>query len=271
MTQGQYDLVRMPAAHVFVHEWLGLSPPDPWMMNSGYSKRICVDSQASFDYFSRAGIPTEQLTITGSHSQDQLASVLREKELRLQALRSQLGLVGEKPVLLVSGCPNQLAGEVPACEFESMQALAEHVGGALKSLEPYYHLVVRPHPNYQEFGSMLQAFGVPTSLAPTAELVPLCDLFLAFASATIRWASACGIPTVNYDVFNYGYGDFAASKGVTTVSTSTDFLALMADMKPESKRYRELCSFAQTDAAYWSVMDGQGVQRIEAVLNELSC
>lgn len=271
MKQGGYDLVRMPAGHVFVHEWLRISPPDPWMMNSGYAKKIGVDSQASFDYFARAGIPKEQLTITGSHSQDQLASILQDKAMRLQALRSQLGLVGDKPLLLISGCPNQLAGDVPACEFKTMQALAEHVGQALQSLAPNYHLVVRPHPNYQEFGAMLKAFGVPSSLVPTAELVPLCDLFVAFASATIRWASACGIPTINYDVFNYGYGDFAASKGVTTVSNSAEFVALMAEMKPDSPLYKERRTFARSDAAYWSVMDGQGLRRIETVFNELRC
>jgi hypothetical protein len=42
-------------------------------------------------------------------------------------------------------------------------------------------------------------------------------------------------------------------------------------MKPDSPRYKERRTFAQTDAAYWSVMDGQGLQRIEAVLGELRC
>jgi hypothetical protein len=271
MKQAGYDLVRMPSGHVFVHECLRISPPDPWMMNSGNAQRIAVDSQASFDYFLRAGIPEKKLTITGSHSQDKLALILQDKTARLQALRSRLGLAGEKPLLLISGCPNQLAGEVPACEFATMKALAEHVGSVLQSLAPHYHLVVRPHPNYQEFGALLKGFGVHSSLLPTAELVPLCDLFVAFASATIRWASACGIPTINYDVFNYGYGDFAASKGVTTVSSSVEFFAVVADMKPDSPRYKERRTFAQTDAAYWSVMDGQGLQRIEAVLGELRC
>lgn len=271
MKQDGYDIVRMPAGHVLAHQWLRIAPPDPWMMNSGQAQRICVDSQASYDYFFKAGIPREKLTVTGSHSQDQLAHLLKNKTAGLQALLTELALTDSKPMLLLSGCPNQLAGKVPKCEFATMREVATHVGQVLKCLANDYHLVVRPHPNYLEFAEFLKAHGVVTTLRPTSEVVPLCDLFIAFASATIRWASACGIPVINYDIFNYGYGDFAASKGVITVSTATEFSTLVADMKPESAGYRETRSRAQVDAAYWSVMDGQGLQRIDEVINQVRC
>jgi hypothetical protein len=269
MKKEGYDIVRMPAGHVFAHEWLGLAPPDPWMMNSGKAKMICVDSQASHDYFVRAGIGKKRLTVTGSVSQDSLARGLQNKVAGLEALYAELGLRAGKPLLLLSGCPNQLAGEVPHCEFASMREVAAHVGGVLKSVAKDYHLVVRPHPNYLAFGEFLKAHGVATTLTPTAELVPLCDLFIAFASATIRWASACGIPTINYDIFNYGYGDFAASKGVVTVSNAVDFESLVASMKPGGPHHTEVRTLSQTDAAYWSVMDGKGLQRIEEVIHQV--
>jgi hypothetical protein len=271
MKRDGYDIVRMPAGHVFVHQWLGIAPPDPWMMNSGRAKTICVDSQASFDYFRRAGIPKRKLNITGSISQDSLASVRSTKEEGLAALRLELGLKGQKPLLLISGCPNQLAGAVPHCEFATMRDVADHLGHALKALAEHYHLVVRPHPNYLEFGEFLKAHGVHCSLMPTAHLVPLSDLFIAFASATIRWASACGIPVVNYDVFHYGYDDFSKSKGVVTVSASGDFLQAVVSMKPGSATYQKARSLSQADAAYWSVMDGRGLERIERAINEASC
>ncbi len=34
-------------------------------------------------------------------------------------------------------------------------------------------------------------------------LVPLCSLYVASVSATIRWAIACGKPVVNYDVYRF--------------------------------------------------------------------
>ena len=268
MQQDGYDIVRMPAAHVFVHEWLRIAPPDPWMMNSGSAKVICVDSPATRDYFKRAGIPAKKLAVTGSVGQDTLARGLRDKETGLQALRQELGLAGHKPLLLVSGCPNQLAGDVPRCEFKTMQEVAAHLGEALQALSADYHLVVRPHPNYLEFGDFLRGHGVAVSLKPTAQLVPLCDVFIAFASATIRWAAACGVPTINYDIFNYGYSDFAANKGVMTVSESGEFQSLVAGMKPQGEAYRLARSASQADAAYWSVMDGRGLERIEEAIDQ---
>jgi hypothetical protein len=270
MRQDGYDIVRMPAGHIFVHALLGIAPPDPWMMNSGRARMICVDSQASLDYFLRAGIPADQLQVTGSVSQDQLAQTLRDKATGLRILRDQLGGADNKPLLLISGCPNQLAGAVPHCEFKDMAAVAQHLSEALRPLADHYHVVVRPHPNYPEFGKFMQSHGVSVSLLPTVELVPLCDLFIAFASATIRWAAACGIPTVNYDIFHYGYSDFAANKGVVTVSASGDFTSLLAQLRPDSTTYREARARSESDAAYWSVMDGRGLERIEGVIRQFA-
>jgi len=184
----EIDLVRMPFEHIYAHEFLRAAPPDPWTMNSGYANRICVDSHASYDYFAAAGIPESKMEVTGSASQDRMHETKQRKASALQELRRDLGLSGEKPLLLVSGCPEQLAGPVPACEFSTMAGIGEFVGRSLQPLAEHYHLVVRPHPNYPQFGAMLEPWGFANTQVPTASLVPIADLFVAFASSTIRWA-----------------------------------------------------------------------------------
>jgi hypothetical protein len=256
------DLVRLPSAHIFAHERLGIAPPDPWMMNSGFADCICVDSQAGFEYFHAGGIPADQMRVVGSISQDQMAVRRANRDAHLAELRTALKLTGTKPVLLISGCPNQLAASVPFCEFSSIGEVAAFVGESVAPLADHYHCVVRPHPNYPEFGALLQPFGVVTSMAPTADLVPLADAFIAFASATIRWAIACGVPTVNYDVFHYGYGDFASATGVATVKGSTEFRGLVRALVPGSPQLAEQSARARADSAHWSVMDGKSLIRI---------
>jgi hypothetical protein len=257
------DLVRLPSAHIFAHERLGIAPPDPWMMNSGFADAIGVDSKASYDYFLAGGIPAEQMRIVGSVSQDQMFDRRQKRAAHLDTLRSELKLSGSKPVLLVSGCPNQLAAAVPFCEFTTIGEVATHVGESLAPLAAHYHLVVRAHPNFPEFGAMLQRFGIASTMSPTASLVPLADVFVAFASATIRWAIACGIPTVNYDVFHYGYGDFAAAKGVATVAGGSEFRSLVRTLVPGADPVRTLAANADEDREHWSVMDGGSLARIE--------
>jgi hypothetical protein len=257
------DLVRLPSGHIFAHEDLGITPPDPWMMNSGYSDKILVDSHASLDYFLAGGIPRDQMAVVGSVSQDRMFHLRQNRSQHLKQLRTALGLSGDKPLLLISGCPNQLTSPVPFCEFNSIGAVASFVGKSVSPLAAHYHLVVRPHPNFLDFGEMLEPFGVVSSTQPTSSLVPLADVFIAFASATIRWAIACGIPTVNYDVFHYGYGDFASAKGVVTVSGSGAFRDLVQSLIPGSAPLQAQWSHAQADGAHWSVMDGKSLSRIE--------
>jgi hypothetical protein len=259
-----YDLVRLPSDQVFAHERLGLSPPDPWMMNSGAADRILVDSPAAFEYFRNGGIPADQMSIVGSVSQDRMYILKQRRPEGLRQLRARLNLRDEKPLWLISGCPNQLSATVPHSEFATMEDLARFVGESLAPLADRYHLVVRPHPNYMEFGSLLQRHGITITSAPTASLVPLADMFVAFASATIRWAVACGVPTINYDVFHYGYSDFAAATGVRTVADGGAFRELARSLTPASPVLQALAANARDDSAHWSVMDGRGIERIES-------
>lgn len=261
------DLVRLPLGHALAHEWLRISPPDPWMMNSGYANIICVDSQASRDYFLHSGIPQSKLVVTGSISQDLLFAEYEEKEQRLAALRRELGLEGTKPLLLISGCPNQLEGKVPFCQFATMEEIAAHLGRAVSELSSDYHLVVRPHPNYMGFGELLKPWGVVTATIPTSRLVPLSDLFIAFASATIRWAIACAVPTINYDVFHYSYGEFSGASGVRTVSDADEFLVALGGMVQDGEDYTAAKARIIADATHWSMMDGRCAERIDSAID----
>ena len=261
--KGSIDILRLPSDHILAHEALGITPPDPWMMNSGFADRILVDSKASFDYFKAGGIPETQMAVVGSVSQDRMFQQRQNRDASLGVLKTELGLSGDKPLLLISGCPNQLSAPVPFCEFATMKEVARHVGESVKPLANDYHLVVRPHPNFMEFGAMLEPFGVRSTTMPTASLVPLADVFVAFASATIRWAIACGVPTLNYDVFHYGYGDFAAAHGVISVQASSEFTMKVRALTPGSAAHTELVENAKQDSAHWSVLDGGSLLRIE--------
>jgi hypothetical protein len=260
------DLVRLPSGHIFAHEIFGVSPPAPWLMNSGYANAICVDSPASFEYFVNSGIPQSKLCVTGSVSQDHLYAQKAVKAEALAALTESLGLIGTKPLLLISGCPNQLAGKVPNCEFSTIEEVAQHVGQALAPLRDAYHIVVRPHPNYLQFAELMRPFGVASSLVPTSRLVPLSDLFVGFASATIRWAIACAVPTVNYDVFHYCYNDFGSADGVVTLTDSTAFISTLAALKPADEMYADLKLKIERNSKFWSYLDGGSADRIQAAI-----
>lgn len=267
MKKGGFDIVRLPAAHILAHERLHLTPSDPWLMNSGNVDCVCVESPAIGAYFTRSGIAQRKIVVTGSASLDEIYSRQRQRDSTLERLR-EAGLSGEKPILLVGGCPNQLRGSVPRCEHKSIEEVVDFVATSLAGLRDRYDFLVRPHPSYLEMGDLFAGHGFRSTTIPTAELVSVCSLYVAFASATIRWAIACGIPTVNYDVFGYDYDEFKKVVGVFNVGTTSEFERAVTDLYPGSARYDEARRALVSAGSAWSMLDGRCMDRIETVLTD---
>src|SRR5258705_13776607 len=98
----------MPALEVLINEYLGLTPPNPWLMNSGFADALAAEGPYMADYYRRAGIDPDRIASTGSLADDELhVRLLRTEEYRA-ALYAELGLPREKRMLLISVPPNQL-------------------------------------------------------------------------------------------------------------------------------------------------------------------
>ena len=265
------DLVRLPESHIIAHERLGLTPQDPWLMNSGTIDAICVENQSIKDYFVSSGISTKRLRVTGSAALDEMYNIKTNREIVSAKLNEEAGASDDRPLLLVSGCPNQLTGvEAPYCAYSSMEEIATVVANALTSQKSTYRFVVRPHPAHLAFGDMLARYGFHVSELPTAQLVVLSDLFIAFASSTIRWAVCCGVPTINYDVFSYNFNEYRDNVGVFDVKTSTELSILAARLRFGSKFYRDTLTRIASEEAAIVMLDGKSVTRLETTLNELT-
>lgn len=269
MRQDGHAVIRLPAPYVVAHVLTGTSPPDPWMMNSGFANAIAVENAAMRDYYLQAGIPETKLRVVGAIYDDYLAGFLLEKERALGALRAELGIAGTRPLLVVGGCPDQTGSCPPGFEFADMAAFGAKLAEALRPLGDSYEILFRPHPNYLEWGSVMEAAGIRATLVDTARLVALSDLYVAFGSATIRWAIACAVPTVNYDVFHYAYGDFAGVGGVVNVDTYREFAAQLAALAPGAAAHATLRTAIAGSAGRWGMLDGGSVDRILGLLEEL--
>jgi hypothetical protein len=104
----------------------------------------------------------------------------------------------------------------------------------------------------------------------TASLVPLCDVFVASASATIRWALACGVPALDYDAYRYRYGDYAAAGGVVTVEGREEFRAGLRRLVDDVARGAGVAARAREERTAWGLLDGQSGVRVTALLERLS-
>ncbi len=260
----------MPSLHILMYEHLGLTPPQPWLINSGYTDALAAESPFMVDYYRKAGIAPERVLLTGSLADDEIFEQLSRMNERRDALVERLGLPKGRPMLLFSVPPNQLVdGGRPQCEFGTYEGLLRAVMEVLCGCAGW-NVVLSLHPRLDPAKlQLLRDYPARIAGDNIATLVPLSDIFVASVSATIRLAIAAGKPTVNYDAYRYRYSDFAGAPGVIAVEDLKSFRnaigALTGDAALREKVAREQRDFT----AGRMMVDGRSGERILALFRHL--
>ena len=91
-------ILRLPKkiGHIFGHYLLNISPPDPWMMNSGKANKIIVESKKMYKYYVEAGIPESKLTIGGAIYDDILYNFKKNINGSKMKLKNKLNIKKDK-------------------------------------------------------------------------------------------------------------------------------------------------------------------------------
>jgi hypothetical protein len=272
----EYDghrLIHLPWGHVLAREMLGLAPPLPWILHSGYADVISFECEKVRDFCLKAGLPEGQLRVTGAPVHDVMAHRLKNLFAKRDCLYKKLNLREGKPLILCALTPSahNFPGGAPECDFSTYEDLVEFW---IKSLvvNDKFNVIVALHPSVR-YDDMLyiEKWGVKISQEPTSELIPLCDLFIASISATIQWAIACGKPVLNYDVYRLRntiyYSDI---EGVITVEEKHEFHEILCRMTSDEDYLKNLESKQQNDSQKWGKLDGKAGDRIIDLLESFS-
>jgi hypothetical protein len=260
-------LLRLPAGRVFAMQAMGAAPPQPWIMNSGSVDAIAVESERMRQHYQRLGLPQEQLVETGALYDDVLAEVLQNADERREALYQELGLPTGRPMLLCALPPNPYPDQLGG--FASYEELLRFWVATLA--ETGWNLVLRLHPRMpREQFTFLEEAGGRITDEDTAHLVPLCDLYVASASATIRWAIACGKPVVNYDVYRFNYCDCKGVPAVFTVSEKQAFVDIIQMLTGDPAKLSEAANAQNIVREQWGRFDGGAAGRLLALVDALT-
>jgi hypothetical protein len=264
-------LLRLPGGQVLAREWLGLAPPLPWILHSGYADAIALESEATRDYGMREGLPANALVVTGSVTHDMMAEILRDASARRADLYVRLGLREDAPMLLCALPPDFLymVGGRPECEFRSYDELVRFWITAVAAV-PDYNIVMALHPSVKyEQMQYIEQWGVKIARDTTAALIPLCDLYVASISATIQWAIACGKPVLNYDVYRYSYTDYLDVDGVITVEDRNQFVTVLRQLTGDPEFFRGIAARQSKCAERWGKLDGRAGERLLQLFERL--
>jgi hypothetical protein len=259
-------LLALAADRALAMEMVGMAPPQPWVVNSGRADAIAVESPFMEKYYLASGLPREQLLITGAIYDDMLAVRLANRQERRAALIQKLALDPAKPILVCALPPDQSDTRRPNVEFESFHALLRAWGGALANAAEF-NVVLAHHPRTPRSDvEFLQAeFGLRLADDVIVDLVPVCDVYAAYASATIRLAIACGTPVIHYDCHRFHYSDYLDVPGVVTTYDLDGFKQRLAELSDLAKR-EALAAKQREFTKEANILDGHAGERLLALV-----
>jgi hypothetical protein len=265
-------LLRLPAARLLAREWLGIAPPKPWTLHSGHADAIAVESQATRAACLREGLPAAKIHVTGTINHDVMAAFLADAARRKSELCAELGLPEpERPLLVCALPPNEFyrPGGRPECDFTSHEQVVEFWIRTVTAAAGW-NVVVSLHPSLLfEKMQPLERFGARIARRHTAELVSLCDLFVASVSTTIQWATACGKPVINYDVYRYRQHDYDEMGGMVMVEEQADFQDVVTRVTSNPTYRDELAAKQAACREHWGLLDGHAGDRLSALFGTL--
>ena len=135
---------------------------------------------------------------------------------------------------------------------------------------PTMNVVLKINPRYRREEFLhLEKWGVSVAPHDTIDLVPLAEVYVTSISSTLRWATACGIPSINYDVYHYRYGDFAGVPGIVHVEKKAEFSAAVARLVTDEAHRVELRRLQQGQAQRWGCLDGKSTDRLVRLFDDL--
>ncbi len=259
---GNVTLIRLPAWKILILSCFGVSPPNPWVLHSGYADAILVESEAAKSYALALGIPRSKLIVVGSMSHDILSRGLKN-------LKKSDASLGRSALCALP--PNMFYDLNPARrgQFTCYEELVKFWIECIRMTFGANFLVCIHPSSGEEVVELLKKFNAPYSMEKTINLIAHFDVYIASISATIQWALICGIPVINYDVYSYNYPDYEGLDGVLTVASKEDFANALHEISANDTYYKSLREKQKDVASDWGLLDGLAHSRIHDALKNI--
>lgn len=262
----------LPSTHILGCEYFDMAPRNPWLINSGNADAIAAESQFMLDYYERAGIQKEKIHLIGALYDDQLHSILQRRNERKKDLGLLLGIQVEERLVLVGLPPNQFgAGRRKGCEFDNYEELVRFmIQSVVAHRDSKTTVLINLHPRIDPAAvKWLERLGAVIVPEPIETLVPLSDVYIAVASATIRLGIACGIPVLNYDAYQYNYDDFKCLPGVCEARSRDEYERTVDALLNNSSFYSKIKAAQQRTADDQCSLDGKAGKRMLALFSRM--
>ncbi len=264
---GSKHLIRMPIRKIIVLEMMKAVNPMPWVQESTFADKIIAESSKIKTHYIEQGIPQSQIALCGDINHDIMYEVLKNKDATKKRIFNSLGLNCNNKTVLFAVFPN-LMDTFYNNEFNDYHEIIQWIVDKLTELNNF-NILVCLHPTLNIFDfNYLETDRIKLSRLQTSELLPLVDLYVASASASIKMAISLGVPVINFDVYNFSYDDYLEVKGVVHLETKTQFSDLIKQVN-HTNLWNKLYEEQNKIKNEWGLIDGKAIERFHQLLVDI--
>jgi hypothetical protein len=263
-------LFRVPIGRLLAIKFFQIDVENPWTFNSTNADIVFLESRAMKDYYGAVGLTSKNLIVTGSPTCDLLYQVHADLNGIKTRLCAKYRLAEYEKVILLALPPDffYVVGGRPQSVYASHAEVIDFFSRLIRSYQSV-RWIISLHPAMSKVDyDMLELAGATIIDEPAYQLLPLCDIYLATVSSTIRWAIACGVPVINYDFYRYRYDDFEAVDGVLYAASEEVFHLFLEALLKQTAFFEAIRRQQKLSAIQWGQLDGQCCERINNVIQK---
>ncbi|HAT8915635.1 TPA: hypothetical protein JBB04_12195 [Legionella pneumophila subsp. pneumophila] len=257
--------IRLPLKQLIAMDLLGFAPKLPWTINSGDSNLILVESQFSKDLLVNEGISRRRIKIVGSLKFDSMSPILNSSIRYKKELYQKYELDFDKKLILCAFPPHLPQRQLP--DFENYDGMITKWISTLQLSN--YNVLYSVHPSgFPDTANAIRSLDQIVVEDDIANLIPLCDVYLASVSSTIKWARACNKLVLDYDCFHFNYRTYEKDPAIIAVKSLNELKEWITRLNNQSvsKIHDQLNPSLHPN--YWGIIDGRSLWRIN---NYIDC
>lgn len=255
------DAIIFPYHLIFALESLGITVKNPWIIHGGFSDVLCVEHAISWSRYIDEKIDNKKLKLTGSPYCDILHDA--KKGASKGTLIGKTGKKKEVSIeLLVSWPPDYHATHGDKNDFSSYEDMTKKVLTGLSNLKNF-HVTVSAHPGCTKRTlKLINETGCSVTNEYIVQLIPECDIFLAFGSSAFQWSLAAGKVTIHYDMYQFNMAAYPNNPGYLEFSTFKGIKEQLLIFSNEPNHLFQLKGKQKEAAQIWGNLDGKNCERI---------
>ena len=263
---GELVLVHGPEI-IWPYELNRLAAPHPIYLQSAPVDKVLVESVQMYDFYAQYKVERKRMQIVGSAWGQELKRIKSEKQKNYLQLCDEYSLNNTRELALVA-----LPPFVPMPKFDIIKAfvpfLQEFINAALPLAERF-ELLFCLHPRMRNVKlKNIDYRNIPIFKDDTAQAISMASMYMACVSETIRWAIACGLPVLNYDIFDLRYTHYSNMRAVLSVYNYNEAEQTARRLATDKDFFARMQNIQTRDSKFYAGIDMDFTTNLDMVINE---